>query len=155
MKHKRLASAIAAMAVAAVVFCSTTFLPADFLPAAPGSPGEANEVYAEGELPASGNWGDCTWDIDTNGVLTIHGGSGTAKTTSVGFVPWGEYKSKITAVKSEGLIKCGSSIVRLFYECPSPKTVEGLEGWDVSSVTTMHDLFGLDMALKSISGMEN
>ncbi|GEM_PF-3594160 len=87
MKHKRLASAIAAMAVAAVVFCSTTFLPADFLPAAPGSPGEANEVYAEGELPASGNWGDCTWDIDTNGVLTIHGGSGTAKTTSVGFVP--------------------------------------------------------------------
>ena len=36
----------------------------------------AGAASPKAELPASGTWGSCQWDIDVNGVLTIHAGTG-------------------------------------------------------------------------------
>ncbi|MGI5990539.1 MAG: BspA family leucine-rich repeat surface protein, partial [Lachnospiraceae bacterium] len=94
----------------------------------------AVQVHAD-PLPASGTWGTCAWDIDANGVLTIHGGTGVTL-GSHDNTPWYNYRNDITSVKTSGTIICPEYLGGLFKNCKNIVTAD-VSGFDTSGTKSL------------------
>lgn len=112
-----------------------------------------NEGTAVVSVIASGTWGTCEWEIDGNGILTIHEGTGE------GYVAWWEkkYARQITAVVATEHIVLPENSASVFsirwvedYEAHSRCTSMDLSGVDTSNVTSMRAMFDGDTALQSL-----
>ena len=91
-------------------------------------------------VPASGTWGTCRWDIDSDGVLTIHAGTGADSVSTTG-APWYKWASDITAVRSDGTVFMPSTAVGLFYGCVNLTDISGLSKFDTSRLSNAHSMF--------------
>ncbi len=88
---------------------------------------------------ASGYWGTCAWDIDADGVLTIHGGTGENIEGYPG-CPWYEYQEQITAVVARERIvlpEDAHGLFRALYLC----TQMDLSGFDTSNTVDISCMF--------------
>ena len=97
---------------------------------------------------ASGYWGTCAWDIDADGVLTIHGGTGENIEGYPG-CPWYEYQEQITAVVARERIVLPEIAGALFmelYQC----TRMDLSGFDTRNTTEMASMFEHCNSLKKL-----
>ncbi|MGI5990541.1 MAG: InlB B-repeat-containing protein [Lachnospiraceae bacterium] len=89
-------------------------------------------TYSEGTdpVPASGTWGTCAWDIDANGVLTIHSGTGVSLGVDDA-EPWYNYRKNIKSVVATEQITCPGSLGSLFEDCSNMVTAD-VSGFDTS-----------------------
>ena len=165
----------AALPAAAGLACDgscTLAMPAQDVPViAKGGGGTAKGVIA------SGNWGTCPWEIDSNGKLTVYPGTGANTDSSS---PWAEYANKITSVvfEKEGdssvvapvrcvclfsdcqslssvdFTNCSTGDVQMmdgmFSRCKSLTSVTFGEGWDTGSVKSMNSMFSECTSLASL-----
>ena len=102
-----------------------------------------NEVPNGASIPASGTWGTCPWDINSEGVLTVHPGTG-AGWTGKDESPWAAYANEITRVvfaEENGQKVIAPPISR--YMLAGLKRMESVDlaGLDISAVTNMGGLF--------------
>jgi pilin isopeptide linkage protein/uncharacterized repeat protein (TIGR02543 family) len=121
-------------------------------------------TYSEGTdpVPASGTWGTCAWDIDANGVLTIHSGTGVTL-GSQEKTPWYNYRNNITSVKTSGTIVCPEYLGGLFEDCDNLVTAD-LSGFDTSGTESLQQsghggdtagIFSNCSSLTTVTGLEN
>lgn len=107
-----------------------------------GSSEPADAASPKAELPASGTWGSCQWDIDVNGVLTIHAGTGAPVTTNDGDAsPWADHAGQVTAVHTTGVVVLPAAASRLFQNMTNLTDISGLANFDTSNAKTMHSMF--------------
>lgn len=93
-------------------------------------------------IPANGTWGSCQWDIDVNGVLTIHAGTGAPVTINDGDVsPWADHAGQVTAVHTTGVVVLPAASSRLFQNMTNLTDISGLANFDTSNAKTMHSMF--------------
>lgn len=112
------------------------------LPSRSGSSEPAGAASPKAELPASGTWGSCQWDIDVNGVLTIHAGTGAPVTINDGDVsPWADHAAQVTAVHTTGVVVLPAAASRLFQNMTNLTDISGLANFDTSNAKTMHSMF--------------
>ena len=104
---------------------------------------------------AYGVWGTCDWEIDRNGVLTIH--SGTGQDNPNGTSPWYNYADQITEIiASEDIVlpPLSHALFAIYwvedYEPHSKCTKMDLSGLDTSNVTDMSWLFFGDTSLQHL-----
>ena len=95
-------------------------------------------LQAQAATTHSGTWGTCKWDI-VDGVLTIHSGTGT-NPAGADSVPWAEYRSQITKVKTDGTVVLPSVPWYLFYKCTN-LTVFDAAGFDAANVVNYTGMF--------------
>ncbi|MBR6259168.1 MAG: BspA family leucine-rich repeat surface protein, partial [Oscillospiraceae bacterium] len=122
-------------------------------------------VTAGAAVIASGTWGDCPWELDDQGVLTVHPGDADDASSA----PWknrDDVKSvvireedgkktaassscdslfggcgNITSIDLSGLDTSGvTGMVEMFYNCSSLASLN-VSGWKTSSVTDMKAMF--------------
>ena len=114
-------------------------------------------VAEQGEfeiLSEQGKWGECVWDLDKEGVLTIHGGM--AKTVlyyHAYHIPWATIKDSIKKVVFADRIYFDGEDIRLtwlFWECKNLEEVQGSEYLDTSKVTDLSALFSGCSSLKKL-----
>ncbi|MGI5990540.1 MAG: InlB B-repeat-containing protein [Lachnospiraceae bacterium] len=119
------------------------------------------QVHAD-SLPASGTWGTCAWDIDANGVLTIHGGTGVTLGSQEN-APWYNYRNDITSVKTSGTIICPEYLGGLFEDCKNMVTAD-VSGFNTSGTKSLQQsghsgdgagIFTNCQSLTTITGLEN
>ena len=103
-------------------------------------PQTEGDVSPTAVVPASGTWGTCRWDIDSDGVLTIHAGTGADSASTTG-APWYKWASDITAVRSDGTVFMPSTAVGLFYGCVNLTDISGLSKFDTSRLSNAHSMF--------------
>lgn len=107
-----------------------------------GSSEPAGTASPKAELPASGTWGSCQWDIDVNGVLTIHAGTGAPVTINDGDAsPWTDHAGQVTAVHTTGGVVLPAAASRLFQNMTNLTDISGLANFDTSNAKTMHSMF--------------
>ena len=112
------------------------------LPSRSGSSEPAGAASPKAELPASGTWGSCQWDIDVNGVLTIHAGTGAPVTINDGDAsPWADHAGQVTAVHTTGVVVLPAAASRLFQNMTNLTDISGLANFDTSNAKTMHSMF--------------
>lgn len=88
-------------------------------------------------LPASGTWGACKWNISSDGVLTIHAGTGT---DTNGSSPWESYDSQITSIKIDGKVIAPEDCSDLFCNYSKVASID-LSCFDTSNVKSMAGMF--------------
>ncbi|MCR5300564.1 MAG: BspA family leucine-rich repeat surface protein, partial [Erysipelotrichaceae bacterium] len=112
-----------------------------------------NKVYAEDGDIASGTWGECTWVIDADGVLTIGPTDGVSCTlANVLYAyssPWYNYRDQVTAVKFNGTVKLSSTYRFMFYGMKNLVSID-FNGLDTSSLQNMGGWFYLCNSLKEV-----
>ncbi len=112
-------------------------------------PVEPEEVCIEEsleEVQASGTWGTCRWEIDDDGVLTIHAGTGA---DTNGRCPWERYTEEITAVVAAEKIILPADVSRLFCDCGSMTTMD-VSGFNTGSVENMFAMFAWCISLTTL-----
>ncbi|MBQ6527917.1 MAG: BspA family leucine-rich repeat surface protein [Clostridia bacterium] len=94
---------------------------------------------------ASGVWGTCSWEIDNNGVLIIHAGTGT---DTNGTSPWTSYAElirEVTATEQIILPADCSGLFTLNYtdalQYRSNIRSINITGFDASGTSNMHGMF--------------
>ena len=102
-------------------------------------------------LPASGVWGTCPWEIDEEGTLTVHPGTGA---DTDGISPWSEYNHYITRVVfatsvTAEVVVAPSNCSGLLYEFDRMKFLD-LSSLDTSNVTDMDHMFYHCVSLTSL-----
>ena len=105
------------------------------------------EVFAA----SSGTYGTCAWDIDDNGVLTIHAGtlkSNTSTSSSSG--PWYDRRSEIKKIIIEPGVIAGEGMNYLFYNLINCTEID-LSGLNTNDVTSMRGLFQNCSSLTSLN----
>ena len=108
------------------------------------------------EAVVSGTWGTCPWEIDGNGVLTVHPGEGADTGMNS---PWRDYRSSITKVvfvaDETGKVVLPSDSSYLFEHMGKLTSVD-FSGADASKVTSMDSMFRGCGSLTSLdlSGLE-
>ncbi|WP_164515895.1 BspA family leucine-rich repeat surface protein [Bifidobacterium dolichotidis] len=104
------------------------------------------------ELPVSGTWGECKWEITEDGELRIHPGK-AADTESINTVPWAQYAHDITKITAEEDVNTSAvtHMDYLFYNCANLEAIDGLDYWDTSHVTSMRRMFSGDSVLPTIA----
>lgn len=108
-------------------------------------------------IPASGTWGTCAWEIDADGVLTVHPGVGTDANSST-HPSWYSYRQSIASVKI--VSEDGEKVVApkycyyLFSSYSSLKSAD-LSGLDTSNVSYMRSMFEDCSALVSLDNVKN
>lgn len=114
---------------------------------------------AEDELVSqatSGTWGECAWELDDEGTLTVHPGAAGER-----FIrrPWSGIADQVKVVKfveEDGKkVVAPESLFNLFYGFKNLETVD-LSGLDTSNVTDMSWMFASCESLQSIdlSGLD-
>ncbi|MGM0168896.1 hypothetical protein IGI39_004651 [Enterococcus sp. AZ135] len=88
---------------------------------------------------ASGTFGSCPWQIDSEGTLHIQAGK---LGHSYIFSYWREYNEVIKKIIFEGPVQANESSSGLFYRLSSVVEIEGMELLDTSNVTDMNGMFG-------------
>lgn len=101
---------------------------------------------AAGDI-ASSNFGTSEWNIDSEGVLHIGGGS--FKNTG-GEGPWKAQAANIKKIAFEGTVLIGSDASGLFEDLVNVQTIEGIERIDTSKVTDMSNMFSNMKSLTSL-----
>ena len=71
---------------------------------------------------AAGHWGTCEWELDTDGTLTVHAGTGVAAANDTS--PWADYAGQIQAIYFEDGVVMPESCDRLLSELSALKTVD-------------------------------
>lgn len=84
-------------------------------------------------------WGTCLWDIDEDGVLTIHQGTGE-NLADCESAPWYEDNLSINKIVISEKVIAPPDISYMFYFL-SNMTSADLSGFDTSNVTTANDVF--------------
>jgi len=133
--------------------------------------GLAISTQASGDNIASGKWGTCDWEIDSEGTLRVHAGEGS----DVGlYTPWGSNSKSIKSAVLEDGVKlpqqcagmfagmsmtsldasgCDTSNVKdmsnMFQGCESLTSLN-ISGWDTSAVTSMAYMFSYCTSLTSL-----
>ena len=92
---------------------------------------------------ADGTSGDCNWNINASGKLTIEPSSGsscTLGTSTSGQMPWYNYRNNITSVVVNSGVKANANSFGLFRDLPNATSIN-LSNLDTSSVTNMQAMF--------------
>lgn len=120
------------------------------------------KVYAA--QAAGGTWGTCTWTMDTDGRLTVYGGTGAALTYvgGSGFyreyqTPWEDYVDQITSIQigtegADGTVVFPENITDMFKQYSLCETI-AFVNVDTSAVTDMRGLFEESESLRTITGL--
>lgn len=95
-------------------------------------------TYALADTTTSGTWGTCAWDI-TDGVLTIHEGTGSNPTSDFDG-PWTGHISQITEVRTEGAVIFPKNCSNLFVNLYKVVSMD-LCSADTSNTTNMYCMF--------------
>jgi len=98
-------------------------------------------------LPANGVYGTAKWDIDANGVLTIHAGE-----TANGYQQaptWSDYNDQITSVMVEDGVSANENALGLFANLKNVTTID-LTRLDTSNTWGMESLFDGDNKLAKL-----
>ncbi len=92
-------------------------------------------------MKASGNWGNCHWELYNWGLLTFEGGLATSIEKAED-VPWKDYLDKIETVGFEDFVSFppGSSLCHLFDGCAHLKQVN-FEYFNTAGVVDMTSMF--------------
>ncbi|WP_334332326.1 BspA family leucine-rich repeat surface protein [Companilactobacillus sp. HBUAS59544] len=102
---------------------------------------------------ASGTFGTCDWDIDSNGQLTIYAGE-----LGVGIGNWKDFSKSITSVVVEPGVKANQNSNNLFYNLTQATTID-ITNLDTSEVTDFSNMFAFSTIntskLQEIIGIEN
>ncbi|WP_334352255.1 BspA family leucine-rich repeat surface protein [Companilactobacillus sp. HBUAS56257] len=102
---------------------------------------------------ASGTFGTCDWDIDSNGQLTIYAGE-----LGVGIGNWKDFSKSITSVVVEPGVKANQNSNNLFYDLTQATTID-VTNLDTSEVTDFSNMFAFSTIntskLQEIIGIEN
>lgn len=104
----------------------------------------------------SGTSGTCAWDIDSQGVLTIHAGNlgsvyntgGPSKTSM-----WAKYNDAITSVVLDGTVVLPDRSEYLFSNLTKVQEMD-LTGLDTSQATVFSSMFLEDSALITLKGLD-
>lgn len=100
-------------------------------------------------------WGDCFYDLDTDGgTLTLLGG--TLSTVPLRTVLGSSNADKVKRIRvAEGAtVTLPEGIgTQYFAGLKNLKSIESVGAWDVSAVTDMHAMFRCDENLQDISGL--
>ena len=109
--------------------------------------GLAVSTQASGENIASGTWGTCPWEIDSEGTLRVHAGEGAD--LSWRGAPWYSNRAIIKSAVFDGDVELPSSCSHMFKDCSSLASVD-VSGWDMSSVTDISSMFSGCLRLTSL-----
>lgn len=103
-----------------------------------------------GELPASGTMGTVSWTIDSDGVLTLSGGSFQYLPANAS--PWADYATAITSIKITGVITITTApnYAYLFSNLTNLTTITGLSNLSMDGVTSTQQMFYMDAKLTSV-----
>jgi surface protein len=123
--------------------------------------------YANPVILYAGTWGTCPWEIDANGKLTVHPGTGV---NTYGKSPWADYASQIKSVvfakEGDAVVvappacshlfngfgnaasfdfpgwntAAAESMYGMFHNCSSVTALD-LSGWNTAAVIAMYDMF--------------
>ena len=83
--------------------------------------------------------GGAPWRLYNNGDLVVS--AGFINSASLTNSPWIEHNASIQHIRFEGPIETGTSLRALFANLTNLTTIEGLDYFDTSGVTTMHSMF--------------
>ena len=104
--------------------------------------------------------GGAPWRLYDNGNLVVS--TGVINSSSLTNSPWIEYNANIQHIRFEGPIEAGTSLRALFANLTNITTIEGLDYFDTSGVTTMHSMFlgasslaSVDLSSWDTSGVSN
>ena len=117
-------------------------------------------AYADDTILYSGTSGTCTWQINTDGVLTLapaDGISGTLDTYYYGdtlaestYAPWEDYASEITKLVIEEGVAADTALDNAFANCSNLSAIEDIGNLDMSNVTSIKYIFASCTALTSL-----
>ena len=147
--HKRFAflNRVAVLAFScALVF---SLLPASAFAQPANDVQEAADLQVQVNSP-SGTSGTCTWEIDTNGNLTIRPTDGTNGTLDKMAFGWKDHADLIRTVTVAPGVNAPEEFTEAFRDCAQLTQVD-LSRLNVSEVTTMRGLFWGCSSLSSIS----
>ena len=119
--------------------------------------GDVGDVAPEGDAAEplggarySGEWGGCTWTIDSEGLLSVFptdgvsgqlaNSLGLSSSVTLSYFPWYEYGASIRSVSFADGALLPSNCSGMFAGCSSLKTLD-LSDWDTTSVTSMSRMF--------------
>jgi len=111
-------------------------------------------VVNAAELPASGTFGTCAWEISTLKKLTIKPITGEPSgqldpiTTREG-APWYEYANDILSIKVEGKVYGNEQSRFLFADCVNAETID-IAALDTSNAQAMYGMFYNCQKLQSL-----
>lgn len=116
---------------------------------------EMSSAVTKSNLPRSGTWGTCPWEIDAKGTLVVHPGKGTDD-----LPPWmashGKMRNDVKEIvfKAEGgkKAKAPSSCKNLFCDFYLGGSVTSIDcsGLDTSEVTDMSWMFSYNVSLQKL-----
>lgn len=106
-----------------------------------------------------GTWGECTWTIDSDGLLSVFPTDGVsgqladsrgyALSESEAYFPWYQYRESIKSVTfAEGVV-LPENCLGMFHSCSSIASIDA-RGWNTSYVVNAEDMFFNCNSLKSI-----
>ena len=93
-------------------------------------------------------WGTVPWTIDSEGTLSLEGGTGADATTTVS--PWDSYKNKIKKIVLKGKVTAPQNSSYLFENLYNVTEIQNLNNLDTSKVTDMDDMFSGMSGLTSL-----
>lgn len=113
----------------------------------------ATTMSPQAGVVASGMSGDCEWEIDDEGKLTIRPGAAGGKLgNSFGDESWRapQYAYRVTSAVIEPGVKAGTNVNDMFNWCENMVSVD-LTGLDTASATSIRGMFYYCKSLKSVS----
>lgn len=119
-----------------------------------GSQG-TNEPKQSSGFKTEGTWGTCAWEIDADGVLTVHSGKGGEASGSFGvtgyWYKWRDVVRRVVFAADDGKrVIAPQNCTGLFGGMANLEVVDMSEG-DFSSVTNMSGLLHSCSSLKSVN----
>lgn len=129
--------------------------PVGFLLSAINAVQDASRQQKPDGSKAEGTWGTCAWEIDADGVLTVHPGKGGEASGSFGLTGywfrWRDIVRKVVfAVEDGEKVVAPQNCAGLFGGMANLEALN-VSGGDFSSVTNMSGLFHSCTSLKSVS----
>ncbi len=128
--------------------------PIGFILSTLGVPQGKNEPQQSGNSEPKGMWGTCAWEIDSDGVLTVHPGKGGEASGSFGvtghWFKWRDIVRRVVfAVEDGKRVVAPQNCTGLFGGMAHLETLD-VSGGDFSSVTNMSGLLHTCTSLKSV-----
>ena len=110
----------------------------DVAPDAAGGDGLGLATQASGDNIATGTWGTCAWEIDSEGTLWVHAGKGD----DLGWqkAPWYSNRTRINSAVLEGDVELPRDCSYMFSGCSSLSSLNA-SGWNTSAVRDMTGMF--------------
>ena len=106
----------------------------------------AKALSAQAVSSASGSWGECAWELDDSGTLTVYGGTGAGSLSDA----LGGNSAKVKRIVFEGDVKAPANCGALFYGMSSLEAID-MSGLDMSGAEKADAMFYGCSSLKSVS----